>query len=137
MSYATGRRQSPDAMHELPPQPDLHEKVDAFCAASVGRGAGRADRLLAETPAIAHFSFATAVILGDAARVRAELQSDPGLASRRDPRTGWTALHAVCASRWHGLDPTRAEGLFEVARMLFESGAGTTARAGHWSPLRC
>ncbi len=27
--------------------------------------------------------------------------------TRSDPRTGWTALHAVCASRWHRLDPRR------------------------------
>src|SRR6185437_10634271 len=45
---------------------DLAEKVDAFCAASVRDGTGRAARLLAETPAIAGYSFATAVLLGDA-----------------------------------------------------------------------
>jgi ankyrin repeat protein len=122
---------------------DLAQKVDAFCAASVGGGAERAARLLAENPAIAQFNVATAVILGDAARVRDELRRNPGLATRFDERTGWTALHAVCASRWHQLEPTRIEGLTEVARLLLDAGADPTAvspgRRGtsHWSPLRC
>jgi len=118
---------------------DLADKVDAFCEASMRGRMGRAVRLLAETPAIAGYSFATAVILGDAARVRDQLRRDPGLATRTDSRTGWTALHAVGASRWHQLDPARAQGL-EVARALLDAGADPTviknARPG-WSPLRC
>jgi ankyrin repeat protein len=124
---------------------DLAQRVDAFCAASVRDGSGRAARLLAETPAIAHYNFATAVLLGDATRVRDELRRDPALATRPDPRTGWTALHAVCASRWHQFEPTRVEGLLDVARQLLDAGADPSAfsddrrpgQRGHWSPLRC
>jgi ankyrin repeat protein len=120
---------------------DLAEKVVAFCTASVANQPDRAARLLAETPAIAHFSFATAVLLGDSARVRDELRLDPGLATRPDRRTGWSALHAVCASRWHQLDPTRTDGLLDVARQLLAAGADPTAvsarRRRGWSPLRC
>jgi ankyrin repeat protein len=120
---------------------DLAEKVDAFCKASVSDGSGRAPRMLAATPAIAGHSFATAVILGDAARVSEELRRDPGLATRRDPRSGWTALHAVCASRWHQFEPTRAGGLLAVARLLIEAGADPVAKTGwrrnSWSPLGC
>jgi len=69
----------------------------------------------------------TAVVLGDAERIKRELAVDPDLASRRDPRTGWTALHAVCASRWH-LDPARAKGLLAVARLLLDAGADPNER---------
>jgi Ankyrin repeat len=100
--------------------------------------------LLAETPAIAGYSFATAVILGDADRVTDELLRDPGLATRPDPRTGWTALHAACASRWHQLDPARTDGLLAVARLLLDAGANPTGQApgrpgrgAGWRPLRC
>jgi hypothetical protein len=55
-------------------------------------------------PELARYIFATAVILGDAARVRTELGRDPGLATQADTRTGWTPLHAARASRWRRLD---------------------------------
>jgi ankyrin repeat protein len=120
---------------------DLSGKVAEFCRASVGYDAVRAARMLAETPEIAGFDLATALLLGDAARVREELRRDPGLTTRADPRTGWTPLHAVCASRWHALEPSRADGLLEIARLLIDAGADPTRRtAGRrpgWLPLRC
>jgi hypothetical protein len=83
------------------------------------------------------------VILGDAGRVRTELGRDPGLATQADTRTGWAPLHAAGASRWHGLDPARAESLLAVARMLLDAGADPNGRTGEagghggWTPLRC
>jgi ankyrin repeat protein len=119
---------------------DLADKAVAFCEDSIRGRMGRAARVLAETPAIATYSFATAVILGDADRVRDQLRRDPELATRPDRRTGWTALHAACASRWHQLEPARAQGLLKVAQVLLDSGADPTvmtrSRPG-WSPLRC
>jgi len=122
---------------------DLAQQAEAFCEASIRDGTGRAARMLEATPEIAAYSFATAVVLGDADRVRAEIGRDPGLATRPDGRRGWTPLHAACASRWHRFDPARADGLLAVARMLLDAGAdpnGSTARqtgqAG-WTPLRC
>ena len=94
---------------------DLARQADAFCEASIRDTTGRAARMLAANPGLAGYSFATAVILGDADRVRAELARDPGLATRVDARTGWTPLHAACASNWHRLDPARAGGLLAVA----------------------
>jgi hypothetical protein len=38
--------------------------------------------MLAATPELARYSFATAVILGDVGRVRTELGRDPGLCTR-------------------------------------------------------
>jgi ankyrin repeat protein len=112
--------------------------VDAFLAASVGYRIGRAARLLAEHPEIADHGLAAAVVLGDAHRVARALEDDPELVSRYDPRTGWTALHAVCASRWH-VDPARAEGLYTVARLLLDAGADVNglSRNGRWEPLEC
>jgi ankyrin repeat protein len=116
---------------------ELAAKVDAFCEASVSGRPGRAARLLAETPEIAGYNFATAVLLGDADRVRAQLQREPDLATQRDPRTGWTALHAVCASRLHQLDPALGDGLAAVARLLIDAGADPLARSPRWTPLGC
>jgi ankyrin repeat protein len=123
---------------------DLARQAEQFCEASVRDWTGRAARMLAANPELAGYSFATAVALGDAGRVRAELARDPGLATRVDDRTGWTALHLACASRWHRLDPARADGLVAVARLLLDAGADPTGRApgrpgrgGGWTPLRC
>jgi len=119
---------------------ELAEQADAFLRASIGDGSGRAARMLAATPELARYSFATAVVLGDADRVGAELGRDPGLATRVDARSGWTALHVVCASRWPQFDPARADGLLAVAQLLLEAGAdpvGRSERRPGWSPLRC
>jgi ankyrin repeat protein len=127
---------------------ELGQRVDEFLVASIRDWTGRAARMLARDPWIAGYDFRTAVITGDAARVREMLAREPGLAIRTDEKTGWTALHAACASRWHRLDPARAGGLTEVARLLLEAGADVAIRVsapgrpagqegGHWSPLLC
>ncbi len=122
---------------------DLARQADVFCEASIRDWTGRAVRMLAATPELAGYNFATAVILGDADRVRAEIARDPGLATRVDARTGWTPLHAACASNWHQLDPARADGLLAVARLLLDAGSRSrrpvrrAARRGGWTPLRC
>lgn len=115
------------------------ELAEAFCRASVGDWTGRATRLLDAHPELAGYSSATAVVLGDVDRVRAALAGDPALTDHVDPRTGWTALHLACASRWHQLDPARAEGLVAVARLLLDAGADPVAvdQPGGWTPLRC
>ena len=126
----------------LRPSPDAAERgqrVEQFLVASIGDWTGRAAGMLARDPWIAGYDFRTAVVLGEAARVGDMLARDPGLATRTDARTGWTALHVACASRWHRLDPARASGLTEVARRLLDAGADPAARpdGGQWSPLLC
>jgi ankyrin repeat protein len=123
---------------------DLARQAEAFCEASIRDWTGRAARMLAANPELAGYSFATAVVLGDADRVQAEIARDPSLTTRIDARTGWTALHAACASRWNRLDPARAGGLATVARLLLDAGAdpvgrapGRPGRGGAWTPLRC
>jgi hypothetical protein len=121
----------------------LAQQADTFCVASIRDTTGRAVRMLAATPELAGYNFATAVILGDADRVRAAITRDPGLVTGVDPRTGWTPLHAACASNWHRLDPARAGGLLAVARLLLDAGAdpnghpGARSPRGGWTPLRC
>jgi ankyrin repeat protein len=126
---------------------ELGRRAEEFLVASIRDWTGRAARMLARDPWLAGYDFRTAVILGDAARVREMLARDPELATRPDARTGWTALHAACASRWHRLDPARADGLTEVARLLLDAGAGAAVTAPpfarpdeqgrQWTPLLC
>ena len=120
---------------------ELGQRVEEFLVASIRDWTGRAARMLARDPWMAGYDFRTAVILGDAARVREMLARDPGLATRPDDKTGWTALHAACASQWHRLDPARAAGLTEVARLLLDAGADPACHPDgegrQWSPLLC
>jgi hypothetical protein len=55
----------------------LARQAEEFCEASIRDGTGRAARMLAATPELARYSFANAVILGDAGRVRTELAGIP------------------------------------------------------------
>jgi hypothetical protein len=117
----------------------LTETVHAFLAASMSYRLGQAARMLAQSPQIAEHSLATALVLGDERRVREEIDRDPVLVTRRDPDTGWGALHVVCASRWHR-DPARAQGLLAIVRLLIDGGADVleqTQGQRCWWPLRC
>jgi hypothetical protein len=68
-----------DALTLASVQLAVARQAEAFCEASISDGTGRAARMLAATLELARHSFATAVILGDAGRVRTELGRDPGL----------------------------------------------------------
>jgi ankyrin repeat protein len=116
----------------------LADAVDAFLTFSVNGRIGRAGQLLAQHPEVSSYDPRTAIALGDTTRVGTELGRDPALVSRRDPRTGWTALHLACASRWH-IDRARAEGLAAIVGMLLDAGADRDQppAESQWSPLRC
>ncbi|HZC73867.1 MAG TPA: ankyrin repeat domain-containing protein [Jatrophihabitans sp.] len=116
----------------------VDEQARAFCEASVRDSTGRAARMLAAQPDLAEDGLAPAVVLGDVERVRAAIEQDPAAVTRPDARTGWTPLHLAASSRWHRLEPRRADGLTDVARLLMDSGAGPTGSAANgWTPLRC
>jgi ankyrin repeat protein len=117
----------------------IPENVVRFLRSSVNLQIGAAARMLNENPELAESGFPAAVVLGDAPRVQAELRRDPGAGVRVDPGSGWNALHLACASRFH-LDPARAPGLAEVARLLLDAGAeidGESAGRRCWRPLEC
>jgi ankyrin repeat protein len=117
----------------------IDENVMQFLRFSVNDQIGKAARMLAEDPSLAETGFPVAVVLGDADRVAAEIERDPGAAVRADPESGWTALHLACASRFH-LDPARAQGLAAVTRLLLDAGAeieSGTAGGHCWRPLEC
>src|SRR5258708_7759751 len=117
------------------------QRVEEFLVASIRDWTGRAAPMLARDPWLAGYDVRTAVVLGDAARVHEMLAREPGLATRTGEKPGWPALRAACASRWHRLDPARADGLTEVARLLLDAGADPAARPDgegrQWSPLLC
>ena len=75
------------------------EVVEVFLPRVSATGLGRAARLLAEHPEIAEYSLETAVVLGDAERVRRELSSDPGLVSRSVIRGRGGRCCTQCARR--------------------------------------
>jgi ankyrin repeat protein len=117
----------------------IPEDVIRFLRSSVNLQIGMAARMLHANPALAESGFPAAVVLGDAARVKQELRRDPGVAVRVDPATGSSALHLLCASRFH-LDPARAPGLAEVAGLLLDAGAeidGQSTGRRCWRPLEC
>jgi hypothetical protein len=121
---------------------DLAKLADEFCQASIRDWTDRPVRMLAARPELASYNLATAVVLGDADKVRSAIQADPAVVTMRDPQFGWLALHAACASRWHQLDPSRADGLLAVAAALLDAGADPhgrpePARAAQWTPLLC
>jgi ankyrin repeat protein len=120
---------------------DFARTVDEFVFASVRDWRDKAAVMLAASPQIAGYDFRTAVVLGDAGRVAQMLADDPGLATRSDEQTGWTALHLVCSSGWYRLDPGRRNGLLAVARLLLDAGADFVSAVGGrrdgWTPLRC
>jgi hypothetical protein len=107
----------------------IPENVERFLRSSVNQQIGAAARMLYENPALAESGFPAAVVLGDTTRVEAELRRDPDAAIRVNAGSGWTALHLACASRFH-LDPARAPGLSEVARLLLDGGAEIDGKSG-------
>ncbi|MBL7490798.1 ankyrin repeat domain-containing protein [Frankia sp. AgB1.9] len=107
-------------------------RVEAFLTASVTVRDGLAERLLAGDPTIVGFDAATAAVVGDAATLGRLIAADPAAVSRPVGGQGWPPLLYVCHSRWHRIDPDRADGLLAAARLLLTAGAdpNTAVRRG-------
>ncbi|MGD0706324.1 MAG: ankyrin repeat domain-containing protein [Trebonia sp.] len=97
--------------------------VRDFVSASIEGRLRRAAEILRADPGIAGRDLLAASLLGDATAVRDHLAADPAAAVAIDDERGWPPLLYACYSRWHQIDPGRAHGLAEVARLLLEAGA--------------
>ncbi len=94
--------------------------VPAFLAASVEGRLRQASDIFRADPGIARRSLLAAAVLGDAGAVREMLAAGAGAAVAIDDERGWPPLLYACFSRWHQIDPGRAPGLAEVARILLD-----------------
>lgn len=106
------------------------DKTQAFLAASIEGRVREAARLVQTNPGLAGRSLRAAVVLGDAASVRAQLAADPAAALAVDVERGWPPLLYACYSRWHQIDPGRAAGLADVVRLLLDAGASPNTNNG-------
>lgn len=102
--------------------------VEQFLEAATDGRADRAERVLGLHPEIAHANVHTMLVLGDAERVLALLEPDPGLATRRGGPRGWEPLHYVCYTCVGARSPEREAGLLEIARHLITLGADPNLR---------
>jgi hypothetical protein len=106
--------------------------VDEFVRCATGGASGRANRLLALHPNIAEASLQTALVLGDAESVAAQLRDHPELVTQAGGPQPWEPLLYVCHTCMHHGDPARSDGLVTIARQLCASGANPNAEY-HWN----
>jgi ankyrin repeat protein len=104
--------------------------VRTFVAASVGGRLRQASEIFGADPGIARRSLLAATVLGDAGTVAEMLAVDHAAAVAIDDERGWPPLLYACYSRWHQIDPGRAPGLAEVARLLLGAGASPATNDG-------
>lgn len=102
--------------------------VTQFIEAATEVRADRAARLLALHPGIADASFHTALVLGDAARVDAQLTERPALATESGGPRDWPPLLYVCHTALGFGPASRADGLVAIARRLLALGADPNTR---------
>jgi len=106
--------------------------VEEFLQFATGGAAARAERLLELHPRIATASFQTELVLGDARRVLARLESDPSLATAPGGPLDWEPLLYACHASVHRGDAARLDGLVTIARALCARGANPNAEY-HWN----
>ncbi len=100
----------------------IGQRAAAFVAASVEDRERRARILLEDDPRLARADIRAAAVVGDVRLVGQLLAADRSAANALDRERGWPPLLYVCYSRWHRIDPGRAAGMVEVARLLLDAG---------------
>jgi ankyrin repeat protein len=109
--------------------------VDEFIRCATGGSSGRALRLLALHPGIAHANLYTELVLGDAAAVEARLEKDPQVVRQPGGIQNWEPLLYACHTCLHHDVPARAAGLVSIARALLARGANPNATYDwNWHP---
>jgi ankyrin repeat protein len=127
--------------HGFASWPKLKAAVDAagegsrrqlagFLTASVEGRTELAAGLLDANPSIGPANVVTAAVTGDADRVAELLADAPARALEIDNERGWPPLLYACYTQWHRIDPRRAPGTVEVARMLLEADASPNTNNG-------
>ena len=106
--------------------------VDEFLRCATGDAPGRALRLLARFPDIAHASLQTELVLGDREAVEARLRKHPEAATQPGGIQNWEPLLYVCHTCLNHDMPERAAGLVAIARELLARGANPNAEY-HWN----
>ena len=106
--------------------------LDEFIRCATGNAPARAGRLLARFPAIAHASFQSELVLGDAGAIEKKLQQHPDLATQSGGIQNWEPLLYICHTCLHHDSPQRADGLVTIARELLRRGANPNAEY-HWN----
>jgi hypothetical protein len=111
-------------------------RVSVLLAASVEGRLGQATEMLRDDPGIAGRDLRAAAVLGDTDAAGALLAVDPAAAVAVDEERGWPPLLYACYSSWHRIDPSRAEGLAGVVRLLLDAGARPDTNDGGRPRLR-
>lgn len=107
---------------------DFASAVEQFITAATEVQPDRAARLLELHPRVAGASFHTALVLGDVARVKAELARTPALATDAGGPRDWPPLLYVCHTSLGFGPDTRRDGLVATARVLLAHGADPNTR---------
>ena len=103
-----------------------------FTRSSSGRRMARAERLLALHPNIVKENFHAALVFGDADAVRAHLDRDAALVTKKGGPLDWEPILYVAHSGWASKNST---GLVAVACLLLARGASpNTTRPWHGDP---
>ncbi len=97
--------------------------VDEFVRCATGDAPGRARRLLALHPGIAHANLQAELVLGDVAAVEARLRKHPELANQRGGVQDWEPVLYLCHTSLHRHAEVSAADLVEIARELLRLGA--------------
>jgi hypothetical protein len=110
----------------------FEQAIDEFVRAATAGATGRAERLLALHPAIAHATLQTEIVLADAAAVEARLAANPALATQPGGTHGWAPLLYACHTGMPKRDPARLDALLAIAKRLITLGADPNGEY-HWN----
>ena len=105
--------------------------VDEFVRAATGGASGRAERLLALHPGIAHASIHTEIVLADVTAVEARLRAHPELATDAGGAQQWAPLLYACHTCL-AQTAERKDALVQIARRLCALGADPNGEY-HWN----
>jgi ankyrin repeat protein len=102
--------------------------IEQFILAATEVQPDRAARLLELHPRIADANFHTALLLGDAARVEAEIARRPALATEAGGPRDWPPLLYLCHTSLRFGPDSRRAGIIATARVLLGHGADPNAK---------